>query len=266
MFNATLHTNATEIPVIVTSIEMFSNPKTNYKQGLVKLDYTGGIIKVYYDDGTEKLVDITSNMTDVNIDKLFYGYGFIEVYYGDKKTNYRIYVEGQEHSCNTKSYDNGYCSICGRRNDIFKEKMSVEPTLYHGGEYIYGTYSITYENAISLEVLLNLGYFEPYSDEDVMYIYDKEYNLVGYYTIEEVHNELIEVDGDTVRLKLISKNADRQYNALVYANYGFNYGDINGDYIANAEDIAIFRKYLTDTAEIDTYQFYNADITIDSEL
>lgn len=265
LLNATIHTNATKIPVNVTGIEMFSIPKTEYKQGLVKLDYEGGLIKASYDDNTVKLIDITAEMTDENIDRLFYGYEFVEVNYGGKQTNYQIYVDGKEHSHNTKTWENGYCSICGRRNDIFKEKESVEPTLYHGGEYIYGTYSITYENAGYLEVILTLGILEPYSDDDIMYIYDKDYNLVGCYTIEEVHNELIRVEGDTVRLKLISKSGDKQYNALVYANYGFNDGDANGDHTVNAGDLATFRKCLSGKIKLDDYQLYNSDINIDGK-
>jgi len=265
LLNATIHTNATKIPVNVTGIEMFKNPKTEYVQGLVKLDYKGGIIKASYDDNTVKLIDITAEMTEEKFDKLFYGYEFIEVNYGGKQTNYQIYVDGKEHSHNTKTWENGYCSICGRRNDIFKEKVSVEPTIYHGGEYIYGTYSITYEKARYLEVVLTLGYFEQYADDDIMYVYDKDYNLVKSFAIEEVHNELIRVEGDTVRLKLISKSGDKQYNALVYANYGFNDGDINGDYTVNAGDLTTFRKYLSGNMELNDYQLYNSDINIDGK-
>lgn len=265
LLNATTYTNATEIPVNVTKIEMFKNPKTEYIQGLVKLDYKGGIIKASYDDNTVKLIDITPDMTDENIDKLFYGYEFVEVNYGGKQTNYQIYVDGKEHSHNTKTWENGYCSICGRRNDLFKEKVSVEPTLYHGGEYIYGTYSITYENARYLEVVLTLGVLEQYADDDIMYIYDKNYKLVKSCAIEEVHNELIKVEGDTVRFKLISKSGDKKYNALVYANYGFNDGDINGDYYVNALDLVSYRNYLSGKTKIDEYQFYNSDINCDGK-
>ena len=78
----------------ITKIEMESNPiKTNYVQNLEQLDLTGGMIKIYYDDGSTSTVSLSnSNVHTTELNNKELGKKQIIVEYGGYSTSFNVDV------------------------------------------------------------------------------------------------------------------------------------------------------------------------------
>ncbi len=256
---AEIHFNSTGIPQDIISVEDYSFPnKRTYQKGMVKLDLTGGKLKVTHSDNSVEIIDMTLSMVNNEISRVYAGYEWITIKCGTYYTSYKIQILGENHIC---KFEDGLCSGCGTRTAVIDNANSVEPTIFHKDEFIYGAYSQTFDNAS--ELLLD---FKPYGygEYDCMYIYRKDYSLEKCFDYE-LNKEVAEVKGDTVILRLISPNSNMKYNANVTICYDFPDGDINGDTVNNAEDLVDFRKYLTGSIRLLEYQKLYGDINYDGK-
>ncbi len=115
--------------------------------------------------------------------------------------------------------------------------------------------SITFSEETSVE-----------EDSDYIFIYTKDNTLVGKYTGTELAGKTIEVEGDTVKIKLTSDEVMCEYGFAVTKLVADKddgdaiTGDINGDGKVDVSDLIRLKKYIAvDTTEIAG----NADITGD---
>lgn len=147
----------------VSSIMVSTLPdKTEYIQNQDTLDVTGGKITVYYNDGTNEIINLTSNMVS-GFDNSTVGTKTLTVTYGGKSTSYKIeivnstenefaggdgtednpyLISTMEHLDNVRKYPSAYFKLL---KDISIISISNwEPIdLYSGnfdgnGHYIYG--------------------------------------------------------------------------------------------------------------------------------
>lgn len=76
----------------ITDIELYSSPaKTHYTIG-DKLDVTGGMLKVFYEDGSSDIIDITANMV-TGFDSTKEGTNTLTVTYGGKTVTFTVTIE-----------------------------------------------------------------------------------------------------------------------------------------------------------------------------
>ena len=256
---AEMHFNSSGIPQDITTVEDYSFPeKRIYQKGLVKLDLSGGKLKVTYSDNSIEIIDMTLSMVNNEISRLYAGVEWVTIKCKNYYTSYRIEILGENHIC---EFENGLCKGCGTKTAVISNATALEPTIFHKDEFIYGAYSQTFENASKL--ILDFKPFG-YGEFDHMYIYRKDYDLeesFGY----ELNKKTAEVKGDTVILRLVSPNSSMKYNANVTICYDFPDGDINGDTVNNAEDLICFRKFLTGSIQLFEYQRLYGDINYDGE-
>ena len=256
---AEIHFNSLGIPQDIVTVEDYSFPdKRTYQKGMVKLDLTGGKLKVTYSDNSIEIIDMTLSMVNNEISRLYAGKEWVTIKCKNYYTSYPIEILGENHIC---TFENGLCKGCGTKTAVISNATALEPTIFHKDEYIYGAYSQTFENASNL--ILDFKPFG-YGEFDQMYIYRKDYVLetsFGY----ELNKKTAEVKGDTVILRLVSPNKNMKYNANVTICYDFPDGDINGDTSRNAEDLVDFKKFLTGSIQLLEYQKLYGDVNYDGK-
>ncbi|MBQ9919577.1 MAG: hypothetical protein IJO49_01990, partial [Clostridia bacterium] len=92
---------------------------------------------------------------------------------------------------------------------------------------------------------------DTYTEEnwDFIYIYDGSDNLIGEYTGSALASKTITVQGDIVKISLMSDSSVEGYGfALVdiSVKYAYTPGDIDGTGEVDMEDVSVLAKYLAD--------------------
>ena len=100
---------------------------------------------------------------------------------------------------------------------------------------------------------------------DYIYIYAKDGTLIGKYTGTELAGKTIVVEGDTVKIKLVSDEVYGEYGFAVtkiIAEKDHTPGDLNGDGKVNVMDLIRLKRYLADGTEV----VGNADVNGDGKV
>ena len=100
---------------------------------------------------------------------------------------------------------------------------------------------------------------------DYIYIYAKDGTLIGKYTGTELAGKTIVVEGDTVKIKLVSDEVYGEYGFAVtkiMAEKDHTPGDLNGDGKVNVMDLIRLKRHIADGTEV----VGNADVNGDGKV
>ncbi len=160
------------------------------------------------------------------------------------------------------SFIDGVCEVCGKSNSFVESKHDYESDCDE-------TWTIYKENAISISVTFS---DDTYVEEgyDFIYIYDGNNKLIGEYTGSELASQTITLDGDTVKIRLVT---DEDYNyygfavVKVIAEYKMLTGDVDGNGKVDVDDyemiVAVANVLLTLTDEQKQAADINKDGAVD---
>lgn len=257
--SAEVHYYSKGIPHEALSFKIYSKPdKLAFLEKIDPLVVAGGKLKVSYSDETFEIIDM-SESTVLGYDNTRVGVQSLTVYYCGQTDEFDIEIIA---SVSSHKYENGVCGICGAKKTSLRNIDAIEPPFVHNGEYIYGIYSFTDDNAS--EMLLDMSEVSGrYNYNTHIYVYGYNYEEIGSYTSNELKTKVIKVEGNTVRFRIVSDSGDLKYDVDIISLYEFEKGDIDGDFAVGATDLGLLKKGLLGMKILNEYQQKNADINKD---
>ena len=106
------------------------------------------------------------------------------------------------------------------------------------------------------------------AENDYLYVYDSEDNEIGKYTGAELAGQTVHIDGNTIKIKLVSNSDDGAWGFKVtdIKSDGIIYGDLNDDGEINSTDITMARRYYKGNLELTPGQLECLDLNLDGEI
>ena len=141
---------------------------------------------------------------------------------------------------------NGKCSMCGTDITIIESEHNYANNTNK-------TWNVTSENAIQMIVTFSADTCTEY-DYDFITIFDKDDNIIGEYSGNELASKIIVVDGDTVKIRLTSDYSYNEYGfkaeiTPVYPGITIE-GDLDGDGKVTSADVKTIKDIILGGGEV----------------
>ncbi|MGN0172149.1 MAG: leucine-rich repeat protein [Acutalibacteraceae bacterium] len=194
------------------------------------------------------------------------------------------YMITQEPTCTTDGTAVYHCSVCGRETP--SNAIAALGHEFINGACIGCGQFIESEHDYVNDCDLTWNIYKPYAKQiavtfssdtytesgcDFICIYDRNDNVIGTYSGSELASKVITVQGDTVKIRLMSDSSDTAYGFAVtnievtYSDSIF-YGDLNGNSSLDIEDSLSLYQYMGGRLLLTDEQKALADVNRDGVL